>query len=123
MARKLWGENIADNGGIHQAYHAYRAWARKHKVESLPGLENFTADQLFFISVALTWCNNPRPRRLQHQIDSDVHAPSRYRVNVPLSNMEEFSRAFKCPKDSPMYSKRKMRTVGDKTNILHVDII
>ncbi|KAH8039924.1 hypothetical protein HPB51_009180 [Rhipicephalus microplus] len=105
--KKTVGENIADNGGIHQAYHAYRAWARKHKVESLPGLENFTADQLFFISVALTWCNNPRPRRLQHQINSDVHAPSRYRVNVPLSNMEEFSRAFKCAKDSPMYSKRK----------------
>uniref|UniRef100_A0A224Y634 Gluzincin n=1 Tax=Rhipicephalus zambeziensis TaxID=60191 RepID=A0A224Y634_9ACAR len=105
--KKTVGENIADNGGIHQAYHAYRAWARKHKVKSLPGLQNFTADQLFFISVALTWCNNPRPRRLQQQIDSDVHAPSRYRVNVPLSNMEEFSRAFKCPKDSPMYSERK----------------
>ncbi|KAL1428591.1 hypothetical protein MTO96_002953 [Rhipicephalus appendiculatus] len=105
--KKTVGENIADNGGIHQAYHAYRAWARKHKVKSLPGLQNFTADQLFFISVALTWCNNPRPRRLQSQIDSDVHAPSRYRVNVPLSNMEEFSRAFNCPKDSPMYSKRK----------------
>ncbi|XP_049520286.1 membrane metallo-endopeptidase-like 1 isoform X3 [Dermacentor silvarum] len=105
--KKTVGENTADNGGIHQAYHAYRAWAKKHKVKSLPGLESFTADQLFFISVALTWCNNPRPRRLQQQIDSDVHAPSRYRVNVPLSNMEEFSKAFKCPKDSPMYSKRK----------------
>lgn len=105
--KKTVGENIADNGGIHQAYHAYRAWAKKHKVQSLPGLQNFTADQLFFISVAMTWCNNPRPRRLQQQIDTDVHAPSRYRVNVPLSNMEEFSKAFKCPKDSPMYSKRK----------------
>ncbi|XP_050024783.2 neprilysin-21-like isoform X1 [Dermacentor andersoni] len=105
--KRTVGENTADNGGIHQAYHAYRAWAKKHKVKSLPGLQNFTADQMFFISVALTWCNNPRPKRLQQQIHSDVHAPSRYRVNVPLSNMEEFSKAFKCPKDSPMYSKRK----------------
>ncbi|KAH6934507.1 hypothetical protein HPB50_024733 [Hyalomma asiaticum] len=52
--KKTVGENIADNGGIHQAYHAYRAWAKKHKVQSLPGLQNFTADQLFFISVAMS---------------------------------------------------------------------
>lgn len=107
--KRTQGENTADNGGIHQAYRAYRIWAQKNKnkLQSLPGLQDYTADQLFFISVALTWCNNPRPRRLKSQMDSDVHAPSRYRVNVPLSNMPEFSKAFNCPKDSPMYSKRK----------------
>lgn len=105
--KKTKGENTADNGGIHQAYRAYRFWAAKNKIQSLPGLQNFTADQLFFISFALTWCTNPRAKRLRAQIYSDEHAPARYRINVPLSNMPEFARAFKCSKNSPMYSKKR----------------
>ena len=47
------GENIADNGGIHESFRAYM-----HSVESqgaepaLPGLTQFTPEQMFFISNA-----------------------------------------------------------------------
>ena len=47
------GENIADNGGIHESFRAYQ-----HSVESqgaepaLPGLTQFTPEQMFFISNA-----------------------------------------------------------------------
>lgn len=49
------GENIADNGGLREAYEAY-ALRRKESVVPeegmLPGFEDFSEEQLFFISYA-----------------------------------------------------------------------
>ncbi|ELV14246.1 Membrane metallo-endopeptidase-like 1 [Tupaia chinensis] len=46
------GENIADNGGVRQAYKAYLKWmAEGGKDQQLPGLE-LTYNQLFFINYA-----------------------------------------------------------------------
>lgn len=62
------GENIADNGGLKQAYHAYQKWVQKHGDERvLPGL-NYTANQLFWISAAQTWCSVYRPGTLKYNI-------------------------------------------------------
>lgn len=45
------GENIADNGGLREAYHAYRLYVRQSGKEmQLPGFEDYTHDQLFFMS-------------------------------------------------------------------------
>lgn len=51
------GENIADNGGVSLAYHAYlhKLEDTQHKPMMLPGL-NMTHDQLFFLSFAQV-CN------------------------------------------------------------------
>lgn len=46
-------ENIADNGGIRESFKAYQLYAARHGQEpKLPGFENFTHEQLLFLSYA-----------------------------------------------------------------------
>lgn len=45
------GENIADNGGLREAFNGYQLHVRKYGKESrLPGFEKYTHNQLFFMS-------------------------------------------------------------------------
>lgn len=45
------GENLADNGGLHHAFLAYKNYKEVHGMESqLAGFENFTDYQMFFIA-------------------------------------------------------------------------
>lgn len=45
------GENLADNGGLNQAFTAYKKYVEKFGNEpKLPGFENYTNFQLFFIA-------------------------------------------------------------------------
>ncbi|KAH8039819.1 hypothetical protein HPB51_009075 [Rhipicephalus microplus] len=99
------GENIADNGGIREAFRAYRislAKLGKPNGIALPGLQHFTSDQIFFISTATAWCTNMRTQELKNDIQYDTHSPSKYRVNIPMGNLVEFSHAFGCPEGTPM---------------------
>lgn len=50
--RSFTGENIADNGGLKAAYHAYLSMPKSYKDQlPLPGL-NLTHRQLFFLNFA-----------------------------------------------------------------------
>lgn len=52
------GENIADNGGIRQSFMAYQMHTKQHGVErKLPGFEDFTPEQLFFLSYGNVSCS------------------------------------------------------------------
>ncbi|XP_064460229.1 neprilysin-1-like [Ornithodoros turicata] len=99
------GENIADNGAVRAAFRAHRiALAKQGKPAGvgLTGLEQFTTDQLFFISTATAWCSNTRKEEMKNTLQYDTHSPSKYRVNIPMGNFEEFSEAFGCPAGSRM---------------------
>ncbi|XP_076238812.1 M13 family metallopeptidase neprilysin 2 isoform X2 [Calliopsis andreniformis] len=101
------GENIADNGGIKEAYYAYKEWVRRNEPElRLPGLP-YTPEQLFWISAANTWCSKHRPEAMKLRITIDFHSPGKFRVLGPLSNMEEFSKDFNCPVGSKMNPEKK----------------
>ncbi|TNM88735.1 hypothetical protein fugu_004989 [Takifugu bimaculatus] len=129
------GENIADNGGVRQAYKAYLKWVETEGEEPrLPGLD-MDHKQLFFLNFAqvsernakfnlwqiknkaisnrLTciqvWCGAYRPEYASQSIKTDSHSPLEYRVFGSLQNFEAFSEAFQCPKGSAMNPELKCR--------------
>lgn len=100
--RMTQGENIADNGGLKQAFRAYQKWVSVHGEEpDLPGL-NLTHNQLFFLNYAQIWCGSMRPEDALTKIRSSVHSPGPIRVLGPLSNSYDFAKAFNCPPGTPM---------------------
>ncbi|NXX62665.1 NEP protein, partial [Scopus umbretta] len=103
------GENIADNGGIRQAYKAYENFVKKHgKEKLLPGLE-MNHKQLFFLNFAQVWCGTYRPEYAVNSIKTDVHSPGKFRVIGSLQNSPEFSEAFSCTKTNYMDPPKKCR--------------
>uniref|UniRef100_A0A2S2NML0 Neprilysin-1 n=1 Tax=Schizaphis graminum TaxID=13262 RepID=A0A2S2NML0_SCHGA len=103
------GENIADNGGIKQAYNAYNTWASVQwdAEPRLPGLQNYTPNQLFWLSAANIWCSKHRPEELMNLILVNEHAPDRFRVIGSFSNQKEFSNDFQCYIGSNMNPSNK----------------
>nr|CAD2180784.1 unnamed protein product [Meloidogyne enterolobii] len=104
------GENIADNGGMRAAYNAMEIALEKNSIASqqkLKGLEEFSAEQLFFINYAFSWCTNQRPEAAIFGAVYDVHSPPEARVNVVLANMPQFSNHFKCQSGTPMNPKKR----------------
>ncbi|XP_074448372.1 neprilysin [Larus michahellis] len=103
------GENIADNGGVRQAYKAYENFVKKHgKEKLLPGLE-MNHKQLFFLNFAQVWCGTYRPEYAVNSIKTDVHSPGKFRVIGSLQNSPEFSEAFSCSKTNYMDPAKKCR--------------
>ncbi|XP_055984412.1 membrane metallo-endopeptidase-like 1 [Sorex fumeus] len=103
------GENIADNGGVRQAYKAYLKWISEGgKDQQLPGLA-LTYDQLFFINYAQVWCGSYRPEFAIQSIKTDVHSPLKYRVLGSLQNLAAFSEAFQCAQGTPMHPEDRCR--------------
>ncbi|XP_019906556.1 endothelin-converting enzyme-like 1 [Esox lucius] len=101
--RLTLGENIADMGGLKLSYFAYQKWVREHGPERpLPGLK-YTHEQLLFIAFAQNWCMKRRSQSIYLQLLTDKHAPEHYRVIGSVSQFDEFSRVFHCPKGSPMH--------------------
>ncbi|XP_064459622.1 neprilysin-1-like [Ornithodoros turicata] len=105
--KQTQGENIADNGGLKQAYRAYKKWVKQHGEEHLlPGV-NLNHDQLFFLNYAQIWCGTMRPEEALSKIRSSVHSPGPIRVLGPLSNSYDFARVYNCPKHSRMNPQKK----------------
>uniref|UniRef100_A0A7N8WM29 Neprilysin n=1 Tax=Mastacembelus armatus TaxID=205130 RepID=A0A7N8WM29_9TELE len=96
------GENIADNGGIRQAYKAYKNYVKKHGEEPpLPGID-LSHDQIFFLNFAQVWCGKYRPEQAVNSVKVNVHSPGKFRVLGTLQNFPEFAKAFNCNKSSYM---------------------
>ncbi|XP_050295817.1 neprilysin-2 isoform X1 [Anthonomus grandis grandis] len=96
------GENIADIGGIKESYLAYRKWIERNGEEAyLPGLK-YNGRQMFWVSAASIWCSVTRDEELRQLVVTDEHAPDKYRVVVPMSDMQYFADDFKCPRGSKM---------------------
>lgn len=80
------GENIADNGGIKQAFRAYQKWLANScqseeclEQERMPGID-LDHLQLFFLNFAQVWCGAMRPEATKNKMKTAVHSPGRFRV-------------------------------------------
>ncbi|CAF2564816.1 unnamed protein product [Rotaria sp. Silwood2] len=92
------GEDIADNGGLKAAFYAYQNWAKSNANvdKKLPGLTKYSAEQLFFINFAHTWCIKMTNAYILNSILNDVHSLGQFRVIGPTSNFDDFDRVFRC---------------------------
>ncbi len=97
------GENIADLGGSKIAYLALeKALARKGTEAKDTLIDGFTPAQRYFLSWAQVWRTNARPETVRMLLKVDPHSPAQFRCNGPLSNSEEFQKAFSVADGSPM---------------------
>ncbi|KAI6242254.1 Neprilysin-1 [Aphelenchoides fujianensis] len=104
-------ENVADNVGLRQAYHAYHQYLDKHgKHEAAwPGFKNYTDDQMFFLSFANLLCTSMTKDQAVQAAIADSHAPSNWRVNGGVANMPQFARAFNCSAKAPLNPQTKCK--------------
>ncbi|KAK4161877.1 hypothetical protein QBC43DRAFT_216673 [Cladorrhinum sp. PSN259] len=102
--QKTLGENQSDAAGLSISY---AAWQEERKAmpdvwdQSLPGLEEFTHEQLFFIIWGNQWCSNFTPEKKLELLLTDSHALNEHRILGALSNSKGFKEAFKCQKKEP----------------------
>jgi len=94
------GENIADYGGLLLGLDAFKKTEQYKKGEKIDGL---TPVQRYFLGYALGWMVHQREEQLREKLLSDVHAPAKWRVLGPLSNMPEFYAAFGVKPGQPMW--------------------
>lgn len=100
------GENIADQGGVLLAYYALLKSLEGKPAPAL--IDGYDQKQRFFFGWAQTWKNNSTEASLRQLIVVDPHSPARARVNVTLSNLQEFYDAFNCGEGS-MYRSPDQR--------------
>lgn len=104
------GENIADNSGIGFSNEAYKKLAQANGPEArLPGLEQFTPDQMFWISYGHLWCRSAETADIAAKIVKDVHSPLRFRAMAVAQNSHSFSKDFNCPVGAPMNPPKKCK--------------
>jgi len=105
-------ENLADNGGLSRALEAWKFTSKDTKKfnernKALPGLSEFTDEQLFYIAFGQSFCEKMKPELVEIYNEKDTHSRGKYRVIGSVSNNEHFAKTFNCPKNSPMNPEKK----------------
>jgi len=94
------GENIGDLGGLNVAHEAYHI---SLKGRPAPVIDGLTGDQRFFLAYAQVWRQKYRDGALRELVMSDEHSPSRFRVNGPLPNIDDWYAAFDVQPGDKLY--------------------
>ena len=94
------GENIADLGGLLLALDAYHVSLGG---KPAPVIDGMTGDQRVFLGWAQVWRGKYREDRMRQQLVTDPHSPPKYRVDVPIKNIDAFYEAFGVKPGDGMY--------------------
>lgn len=89
----VYGESIADIGGLTISYDAFRKTAEFGRRRKMQG---FTPRQRFFLAYARVWAEKENQQAIRQMVDEDPHATAKFRVIGPLADFEAFARAFHC---------------------------
>jgi putative endopeptidase len=101
------GENIGDLGGVQAAYEGLQIFLNKNgRPEKI---DDFTAEQRFFLSWGTIWRTKMRDEALKNLIMTNTHAPGMYRAYMPLKNVDAFYTAFDIKEGDKMYLKPEER--------------
>jgi putative endopeptidase len=100
------GENIADLGGVIMGLEAFHKTEQGKSKELING---YTPDQRYFLAYAYAWMVNKTDASLAKQVMSNEHAPSQFRVNGPLSDIDAFYEAFNVKEGDTMYRPKEKR--------------
>jgi putative endopeptidase len=100
------GENIGDLSGISIGLLAYQMSLNG---EEAPVIDGFTGVQRVFLGFGQVWSGKYRDKTLRLQIETDPHAPSKYRANGSVRNVPEFYEAFDVHEDDALYLAPKDR--------------
>lgn len=92
--RRTIGENIADLSGVSLAYSAYRMYVADHPCANRASLDGLTGDQRFFTAWAQAWRYKAPESAVRYVIERSYHAPTPYRVNGVVRNIDEWYSAF-----------------------------
>jgi putative endopeptidase len=102
------GENIADLGGVVMGYEAFK---KTEQYKTNQKIAKLSPDQRFFLSYGYAWMVNIKKEALANQLLTDVHAPAKFRINGPLSNIPEFYKTFNIKEGSKMRLPENERVV------------
>jgi len=79
---------------------AFKKTKQCRKGRKIGGL---TPLQRYFLGYALGWLFHEQEANLRKSLLSDVHAPAKWRVLGPMSNIPEFHAAFGVKTNQPMW--------------------
>ena len=100
------GENIADLGGVVMGLEAFRKTKQGQSNDLIGG---YTPTQRYYLAYAYAWMVNTTDASMAKQVMSNEHAPAPFRVNGPLSDVEEFYKAFDIKAGDKMYREDSVR--------------
>jgi putative endopeptidase len=84
-------ENIADYGGLLITLDAFKQTDEYREGREVGG---FSPLQRFFLAYAYSWMMEEREAALRTDLLSETHAPAKWRVLGPVSDIPDFYRAF-----------------------------
>lgn len=94
--RLTLGENLADAGGLSAAFNAWKRREEEAPGQLLPGLQEYSKEQVFFMSYGNVWCGKTREAEKLKRLYGDPHSPNEARVLLTVANSREFRESFGC---------------------------